>query len=110
MKITRQFAVVFITAPNLKAARSLAQAALAPRLAACVNIVPKVESHYWWKGKRESSTEALLIVKTATAKLAALERAILAAHPYDTPEFIVLPLAGGNARYLNWLWETVGKA
>ncbi len=103
MKPAAKFAVILITTPDLKTARALAKAALSARLIACANLVPKVESHYWWQGKIESGTEVLLVLKTQKSKLAALEKLVLAKHPYDTPEFLVLPLNAGNQRYLDWL-------
>jgi periplasmic divalent cation tolerance protein len=102
MKSAAKFAVVLVTAPDLKTARALAKAALQARLIACANLIPKIESHYWWQGKIESSAEVLLTLKTQKSKLAALERLILARHPYDTPEFLVLPLSAGNKKYLDW--------
>jgi periplasmic divalent cation tolerance protein len=105
MKPVAKFAVVLVTAPNLKTARALARATLKKRLIACANLVPKIESHYWWRGKIESGAEVLLVLKTQKSKLAALEKLILALHPYDTPEFIVLPLSAGNKKYLDWLAE-----
>jgi periplasmic divalent cation tolerance protein len=99
--------IVFVTVPNLRTARRLAQAALAARLIACANLVPKVESHYWWQGRMERSAEVLLVMKTTQARLAALEKLVLANHPYDTPEFVVLNLAGGTRKYLAWLSESV---
>jgi len=107
MKLTVNPAVVLVTAPDLKAARKLARAALAARLIACANLIPKVESHYWWQGKIESAAEVLLVLKTTTARLAALEKLIVARHPYDTPEFLVLPISRGNQRYLDWLAASV---
>ena len=109
MKTTSRYAAVLVTAPDLKTARKLAKAALAARLAACVNLVPRIESHYWWEGQLESSAEVLLILKTTQAKLSALERVVLANHPYDTPEFVVLPLSGGTQRSLAWVSDSVGK-
>jgi periplasmic divalent cation tolerance protein len=103
MKSAAKFSLVLITAPDLKTARSLAKAALQAKLAACANLIPKVESHYWWQGKLESSAEVLLILKTPRTRLAALEKLILARHPYDTPEFLALPLNAGNGKYLDWL-------
>jgi periplasmic divalent cation tolerance protein len=103
MKSAAKFAVVLVTAPDRKTARALARAALAARLIACANLVPKIESHYWWRGKIESGAEVLLILKTQKSKLAGLEKLVLAKHPYDTPEFIVLPLSAGNQKYLGWL-------
>lgn len=97
------FQIALVTAPDLKTARHLAQAALKARLIACANLIPKIESHYWWQGKIERSSEVLLILKTTKANLAKLEKVILSEHPYDTPEFLVLSLQGGNRRYLEWL-------
>ena len=109
MKTGRSFAVVLVTAPDLKIARRLAQSVLRARLAACANLVPKIESHYWWQGKLEKGAEVLLIFKTTQARLAALEELVLKEHPYDTPEFIVLPVAGGTERYLEWLVRSVKR-
>ena len=103
MKPATKFAVVLVTAPNLKIARALARATLQARLIACANLVPKIESHYWWHEKIEFGAEVLLVLKTTKPKLAALEKLVLAKHPYDTPEFIVLPLSAGSKRYLDWL-------
>jgi periplasmic divalent cation tolerance protein len=103
MKSAAKFAIVLVTAPDLKTARALAKSALQARLIACANLIPKIESHYWWQGKIESGAEVLLVLKIRKSKLAALERLILAKHPYDTPEFLVLPLSTGSKKYLDWL-------
>ena len=103
MKSATQFSLVLVTAPDLKTARALAKAALQARLIACANLVPKVESHYWWQGRITSGAEVLLILKTPRSKLAALEKLVVARHPYDTPEFLALPLTAGNRKYLDWL-------
>src|SRR5262249_33676775 len=103
MKLGRQFHVVLVTAPDLRIARALAEAALRARLAACVNLVPRIESHCWWGGKWERGQEVVLVLKTVKKKLPGLEKLILREHPYDTPEFVVLPLTAGAARYLDWL-------
>jgi periplasmic divalent cation tolerance protein len=107
MKPASKFAVVLVTAPDLKTGRKLARAALAARLVACANLMPRIESHYWWQGTLESSPEVLLVMKTTTARLAALEDLVAAKHPYDTPEFVVLPIIRGNERYLAWLEDSV---
>ena len=109
MKPTTQFALVLVTAPDLKTARRLAKAALQAKLIACANLVPKIESHYWWQGKLESAAEVLLVLKTTKARLAALEKLILARHPYDTPEFLVLSPNAGSQKYLDWLGEQTLK-
>jgi periplasmic divalent cation tolerance protein len=97
-----------MTAPDLKTARGLARAALRAKLTACANLIPKIESHYWWQGKMESGAEVLLILKAPTARLAALEKLVCARHPYDTPEFLALPLTSGNGKYLAWLAGSCG--
>jgi periplasmic divalent cation tolerance protein len=94
---------VLVTAPNVKVARHLARAALRMRLVACVNLIPRTESHYWWRGKMEKGAEVLMILKTRAFHLAKLEKLLLEKHPYDTPEFVALELSGGNERYLDWL-------
>lgn len=106
MKSAAKFAIVLVTAPDLKTARTLAKGALQARLIACANLVPKIESHYRWQGKIESATEVLMILKTQKSKLAALEKLVLARHPYDTPEFLVLPLSAGSKKYLDWLAQS----
>ena len=107
MKSAASFALVLVTAPDLKTARSLGRAALTAKLIACANLVPRVESHYWWRGKIERGAEVLLVMKTRRTLLGALEKLVLKEHPYDTPEFLVVPLAGGSARYLAWVAESV---
>ncbi len=99
--------MVLVTAPDLKTGRRLARAALAARLVACANLIPRIESHYWWQGKIEHGAEVLVVMKTATARLAALEKLIVARHPYDTPEFLVLPISRGSKRYLAWVQAAV---
>jgi len=103
MKSAAHFSIILVTAPDLKTARALAKAALKAKLIACANLVPKIESHYWWQGKIESGAEVLLILETTKANLVALEKLILAQHPYETPEFLVLSLRAGSSKYLDWL-------
>ena len=98
-----QFRIALVTAPDLKTARRLARAALTARLIACANLIPRIESHYRWQGKIEREQEVLMILKTTAKCVAKLEKLIVSRHPYDTPEFVILALRGGNKRYLNWL-------
>ncbi len=107
MKTASSPRLVLVTAPDLRVARQLAQVALEARLVACANLIPKIESHYWWQGRIESNAEVLILFKTTTARLAALEKLIVTHHPYDTPEFIAVPIRGGHRRYLDWLEESV---
>src|SRR5258708_9723166 len=97
MKPAAKFALVLVTAPDIKTARRLARAALQSRLIACANLLPKIESHYRWRGKIETSPDVLLLMKTTRAPLAALEKLIIAKHPYDTPDFLSVPLAHGTS-------------
>ena len=103
MKSAAQFRIVLVTAPNRKVARRLAKSALQAHLAACANLVPGVESHYWWRGRMESAAEVLIIFKTIRRHLRQLEELVLVNHPYETPEFVVLPVSSGSQRYLDWL-------
>ena len=107
MTRTTKHALAIVTAPDLPTARKLTTAALRAKLVACANLIPKLESHYWWQGKLEKSSEVLILFKTASSHLAKLEQLILRQHPYDTPEFIVLPLTGGNERYLAWVQNSI---
>jgi periplasmic divalent cation tolerance protein len=107
MSSSKTYSIVLVTAPDLKTARRLAKAALTRCLIACANLIPKLESHYWWKGKIETGSEVLMVLKTRSSKLVALEKLILAEHPYDTAEFIVLPISQGSKRYLDWITNSV---
>ena len=108
MQSAAQHRCVLVTAPSLNVARKLAHAALNQRLVACANIIPKIESHYWWQGQLESSAEVLIVFKTTVEALPPLEECILQNHPYATPEFITLPLESGTDNYLTWITDSVG--
>lgn len=95
--------IVLSTAPDLETARQLARALVEQRLAACVNLVPGVESHYRWKGAIESANEILLVVKTTSDRLAALELWLASAHPYEVPELVALEPGHVGAKYASWL-------
>lgn len=99
--------VVLVTAPDAETARRIARQVLESRLVACVNLVPGIESHYWWQGRIESGQEVLMVMKTTTGRIAELKDAVLAAHPYDTAAFVVLPIESGSARYLDWIRASV---
>lgn len=95
--------VILITTSSEGEARKIADMLLNERKAACVNIVPKVESLFWWQGNIESAQENLLIVKTNTAKLKEITDLIKKVHTYEVPEIIALPIIGGNEDYIKWL-------
>jgi periplasmic divalent cation tolerance protein len=109
VKSAAPFRIALVTAPDLKTARRLARIVLRKRLAACANLITNLESHYWWRGKIESSREVLLLFKTRAGHLRDLEKIILGEHPYDTPEFVVLELTAGTDRYLAWLKKETQK-
>lgn len=95
--------IVLTTWPAAGDAAALAATLVTERLAACVNVLPEMESVYWWRGTIEHDRERQILMKTTTARLEALERRVAELHPYDVPEFLVLPLTGGSAAYLEWL-------
>jgi periplasmic divalent cation tolerance protein len=94
---------VFITAGSHEEADRIAQALVAERLAACVNIIPGVTSVYRWEGTIQRDQEWLLVVKSRSPRLDALVRRVQALHSYDVPEIIAMPLTGGNEAYLHWI-------
>lgn len=105
------YRVCFITHPEIEGARKLAGQLLERHLVACVNIVPKVESLYWWEGKVQNDVECLLILKTHQDKVDSLIEQAQQLHPYSVPEVLLLPVAAGNDSYLSWLSEhTVGQS
>ena len=99
-----------MTAPSRKEAERLAKGILSKRLAACVNLSAGIRSWYWWKGKVASDPEVLLIIKTGRERLQLLHRWIRANHPYETPEFLALPVLQGDSDYLQWLNANLGRS
>ena len=95
--------VVFMTAANGEEATRLAEMLVGAHLAACVQILPEMESVYRWQGKIERQSEILLLAKTTRVKFAELEREVRALHSYDTPEIVAVPIVDGSAPYLDWL-------
>ncbi len=100
--------VAIVTIPRDEAT-SLAKGLVEERLAACVNIVPKIESVFWWDGKIQHDQETLLIIKTTQLKVEAMINYVQANHPYDVPEIITLSLAEGLPDYLNWVIDEMAK-
>jgi periplasmic divalent cation tolerance protein len=99
--------VVLMTAANGEEAARLADLLIGAHLAACVQILPEIESVYRWQGKIERQAETLLLVKTTRSRFEELEREVRALHSYETPEIIALPIVTGSAPYLEWLRESV---
>jgi len=95
--------VVLITAGSEEEAHKIAKLLISERKAACVNIVPEVDSRFRWKGKIESARESLLLVKTRASLLSEIISLVKEAHSYELPEIIALPIIGGSEQYLRWL-------
>jgi periplasmic divalent cation tolerance protein len=98
---------VMMTAGSREEAVRLAEMLVGARLAACVQILPEIESVYRWQGEVRREPEVLLLAKTTRARFAALEREVRALHSYETPEIIALPIADASAPYLEWLTATL---
>ncbi|HKT88659.1 MAG TPA: divalent-cation tolerance protein CutA [Candidatus Sulfotelmatobacter sp.] len=99
--------IVLSTAGSEEEARKIARYLVERQLAACVNIVPQIESIYRWQGKIESSREWLLLIKTTAANFSQVRDAIGELHSYDLPECIALSIEDGSADYLRWIEESV---
>jgi len=99
--------MVLLTAGSREEAARLAEMLVGARLAACVQILPEMESVYHWEGEVRREPEFLLLVKTTQARFSLLEREVRALHSYDTPEIIALPIIAASAPYLEWLTGTI---
>ena len=98
--------IVLVTCPDEEVAKNIARPIIEQRLAACVNIIPKISSIYRWKGKICEEGECLLLIKVGESKLQALEKEIMARHPYELPEFVVIRPITVAAKYLAWALES----
>ena len=96
---------VYTTYPSLVEAERTGKAVLERRLAACVNILPGMISHYWWEGAIERGEEVVMIIKTRASLADAVRAAVKEMHSYTTPAILVLPIEGGEAGYLDWLMK-----
>lgn len=98
-----QFVIVLTTLPADGDAETFASQLVEEKLAACVNILPPMRSVYRWKDAVERADERQLAIKTTAPRVSALEARIRTLHPYDLPEFVVIPITQGSAAYLSWL-------
>lgn len=103
MESPTQALLVIANCPDEACANRIALAVVEAGLAACVNLLPRVQSIYRWQGAIESASEVPLLIKTTAGRYTELETAIRAQHPYDVPEIIALPIAQGLPAYLDWL-------
>jgi len=95
--------LAYITCPHMAEAQTLAQAIVTERLAACANILPQMQSVYWWEGKLEKAEEVVLMFKTRPDLQEALTAKVKELHSYDVPCVIFLPLEPGNPDYFRWI-------
>jgi periplasmic divalent cation tolerance protein len=102
------YAVIYITAKDAEQARTIARKLVEERLAACANIIEKVTSFYWWRGKIEEDEEAFIILKTLKEKVPAIVERVKELHTYEVPEVVALGIVDGSGDYLRWLKEETG--
>ena len=95
--------IVLITAGSEEEAHRIAELLVKEKKAACVNIVPRVDSLFWWEGKLDSASESLLLVKTKASLFPEIVELVKRTHSYEVPEIITLPITAGSEDYLNWL-------
>jgi periplasmic divalent cation tolerance protein len=100
--------VVFMTAANAEEARRIANHLVEMRLAACVQLLPEIESIYRWQEEVQRESEVLMLAKTIAAKFGELEKAVREIHSYETPEIIAVPASTVSEPYLEWLVKNVG--
>ncbi len=98
--------VVLTTIGNGDDAHALASILVNERLAACINVLAEMDSTYRWKGGVESERERQIVIKTTADRLPALQARVHDLHPYELPEFLVLPITGGSEKYLSWIRES----
>lgn len=98
----------YVTTPSLNVARKISKILLHEKIVACTNILPKMESHYHWKGKIETSSECVLILKTSKKLSKILYKRVLELHPYEVPCVLEIPLESASAAYGQWLLMNLG--
>ena len=107
MQNQAEYMLVLTTCPDSQVAQLIAGKIVDAKLAACVNIVPKIISVYEWQGKKEQSEESLLFIKTTQDKYTALQKCIVNEHPYELPEVIAVPISKGLPDYLAWISSSI---
>jgi periplasmic divalent cation tolerance protein len=95
--------LIYTTYPSVVEAEEAGRRIVGQRLAACVNILPGMVSHYWWQGAVERGEEAVMIIKTRAGLAEAVRDAVKAGHSYTTPAIMVLPIESMDAAYLAWI-------
>ena len=98
--------LVLTTYPDADGAETLARTLVRERLAACVNVLPRMTSVYMWEGEEQRGEEHQLFIKTRSGTFEALKARLRQLHPYEVPELIALPITHGLDAYLNWIDES----
>ena len=101
------YIAIFITCAGKPEAIKIAKALLTKKLVACVNIVDKLDSFFWWKGRIDKASEVLVILKTSASNFAKVEREVKRLHSYEVPEVVMVPITAGSRAYLGWIDDTV---
>ncbi|MBI4248798.1 MAG: divalent-cation tolerance protein CutA [Elusimicrobia bacterium] len=109
-EILSPYRVVLVSVGSKEEGVKIARGLLRKKLAACVNIIPGIESHFWWAGKIDKAAEHLLVIKSRREKISRLTQFVVKQHSYDVCEVISLPIAEGGAAYLRWIDLSMGKA
>ena len=100
------YVIVLTTLPASADADAFARTLVSEHLAACVNVLPTMQSFYWWKDKVEQDREHQLLIKTTALRLEELQARVCELHPYEVPELLVLRADGGDEAYLNWISQS----
>ncbi|XP_014679820.1 PREDICTED: protein CutA homolog [Priapulus caudatus] len=99
--------IAYVTAPSEEVAKTIARGLLGKKLAACINIIPKITSLYEWNGTVNEDSEVLMVIKSRSSRLDDLTKFVRENHPYDVCEVISTPITTGNHAYLDWISEIV---
>ena len=108
-RVDQEFVIVFTTLGADVDPSTIAMRLVEERLAACVNVLPEMESFFRWHGAVERDRERQLIIKTRASRVSELERRLHDMHPYDLPEFLVLPVSRGSEAYLRWITNSTAE-
>ncbi|KAF8560895.1 hypothetical protein P879_11267 [Paragonimus westermani] len=104
--LRKMYTIAYVTCPNVSSADEIASHLVSTKLAACVNIIPSIQSVYIWKDKLEKDNEVLLMIKTRDSLMDRVIEAVKSKHPYECPEIIFVELKHGNADYLKWISDS----
>jgi len=105
--MAKDYILIMVTCSSQEEARKISERLLTKRLVACANILPKIESRFWWKGKLDNASELLVTMKTEKLNFKKIEAEIKRIHSYEVPEIIAVPIVAGSRDYLDWISRTI---